>query len=140
MKLNWGWGIAIFLTGFISFILFFLFQALSFDGDLVSENYYDKELRHQETIDAQMNFRKLNEEVKILVLDEFVRIDLPKLKNYQGELLVYRPSSAKLDRKYPIEGDKIHIPKEDLEKGNYQLKISWESDGKSFYTEKTLTY
>ena len=140
MKLNWGWGIAIFLSGFISFILFFLFQALSFDGDLVADDYYDKELKHQETIDAQSNFKDLGEEISILMLDEYVQVALPKLKDYKGELHVYRPSNAQLDRNYPIEGEKIHIPRSDLEQGNYQLKISWTSSGKAYYAEKTLTY
>ena len=76
----------------------------------------------------------------MLVLDEFIQVDLPKTGSYEGELFVYRPSSAKLDRKYPIQGEKVHIPKSELEKGNYKLKISWKSGDKSYYTEKTLSY
>lgn len=140
MKFNWGWGIAIGLTGFIGYILFFLFQALSFNGDLVDDNYYELELKHQDNIDAQTNYKNLNEEVKVLVLDEYVQVDLPKMASYEGEVHLYRPSSAKLDMKYPIEGEKTHIPRSDLEQGSYRLKISWNSNKKSYYTEKTLSY
>jgi hypothetical protein len=140
MKLNYGWGVTILLSGFIIYILFFLFQALSFDGDLVAEDYYEKELMYQDNIDAQTNFKKLKEEVVVLRLDEYVQIDLPKTTTYEGEIHLYRPSNADLDNKYPIKGEKVYIPNEDLQKGNYQLKISWKSNNKLYYTEKLLTY
>ena len=140
MKFNWGWGITFVLTLFVGYIIFFLIQALNFNGDLVAEEYYDDELKYQQNIDAQTNFKKLNEPVQVLMLDEYVQVDLPESKEYDGEVHLYRPSDAKLDRKYPIKGEKIHIPRTDLEKGNYQLKIFWKSGKKSYYTEKLLTY
>lgn len=140
MKLNWGWGIAIFLTGFISFILFFLFQALSFDGDLVAEDYYEQEIKYQANIDAQSNYKNLKEELKIVRLDEYVQIDLPMTENYEGEIYLYRASDASLDKTYPINGEKTHIPNKDLTKGNYQVKISWKSEGVLYRTEELFTY
>ena len=52
MKFNWGWGIAIFLTLFISFIMYFVIYSFSNKTDLEYEDYYAKELVHQEVIDA----------------------------------------------------------------------------------------
>lgn len=140
MKINWGWGIAIGLSCFVGYIIFFLIQALNFNGDLVADDYYDQELKYQDNIEAQTNFKKLEDSVHVVMLDEYVQIDLPKTDEYNGELHLYRPSDASKDRKYPIKGEKVHIPKSDLESGSYKLKIAWKSGKKLYYTEKSLSY
>ena len=55
MKLNWGTGIVIAIIGFISFIMYFVISmstGKSYNHDLVSDKYYQKELEYQQTIDA----------------------------------------------------------------------------------------
>jgi len=140
MRIGWGWKVTIILTLFVGYIVFFLIQALNFHGDLVTEDYYDQELQYQDNIDAQTNFKQLKDSVSILALDEYIQVELPQCDSYEGELILYRPSNAKLDKRYPIKGEKVYIPKSDLKDGKYQLKISWKSKNKVYYTEQSLAY
>ena len=51
MKLNWGTGIVIAIIAFMSFILYFVISMSTgnnYNHDLVSEEYYQKELKFQE--------------------------------------------------------------------------------------------
>ncbi|WP_372975684.1 FixH family protein [Muriicola sp.] len=63
MKLNWGTGIVLAFVGFIGFILFFVVR-MSLDDrsnhDLVTEDYYKKELVFQQDIDAMKKAKALS--------------------------------------------------------------------------------
>ena len=50
MKINWGTGIVLAFIGFIGFILYFVIRMSTDDSanhDLVTEEYYKKELSYQ---------------------------------------------------------------------------------------------
>ena len=62
MKLNWGTGIVIAFGLFMTFILFFVFKVQSnskYDNELVTENYYQQELKFQSNIDKEENSKNL---------------------------------------------------------------------------------
>ena len=59
MKINWGTAIVLVFIGFISFIMYFVIKMNTnkkYEHDLVTEDYYSKELAFQEEIDAK-NYR-----------------------------------------------------------------------------------
>jgi len=62
MKFNWGTGIVLAFIAFISFIMYFVINMSTnkkYDHDLVTEQYYNKELKFQEDIDKSKNARNL---------------------------------------------------------------------------------
>ena len=58
MKINWGTGIVLAFVAFISFIMYFVVQMNMedrADHELVTKDYYKKELAYQKEIDAEKN-------------------------------------------------------------------------------------
>ena len=67
MKWNWGTGIVFVMLGFISFILYFVITMSTdekFSHDLVTEDYYAKEIAYQNEIDAETNTQNLIEKIE----------------------------------------------------------------------------
>ena len=53
--MNWGWKLAIGSALFMAFIIYFVVQSFNDKTQLVSDNYYEHELKFQEQIDAAKN-------------------------------------------------------------------------------------
>lgn len=59
-KLNWGWRISILYSGFVVFMLFMVFKTTTVKDDLVTPDYYAKELEYQQHIDKQERANQLD--------------------------------------------------------------------------------
>ena len=62
MKFNWGTGIVLAFAAFIVFILYFVVLSTrdpASNHDLVTEDYYKKELKYQEDLDAVKHLARL---------------------------------------------------------------------------------
>lgn len=148
MKINWGTGIVIALIAFISFILFFVLR-MTFDDrsnhELVREDYYKAELGFQDEIDAQKNADKDNMGLSTKNTPEGILIGFPENLeplDIQGTISVYRPSNKHLDFDLPINLSQngMLIPDNRLLDGRWNLKISWEYQGKSYLFKDKITY
>src|SRR5690625_4056222 len=104
MKINWGTGLAIWLVIFIVFILQFVIRISvqdKYDNELVTENYYEKELVFQEQIDGITNANKNHIKLKSQRTDKGFELIFPEnldASKIEGSLVLYRPSNNKLDR------------------------------------------
>ncbi len=111
------------------------------DVDLVTKNYYQKELQYQKQIDKEKKTEYLNKDVDVSVENEYVVISFPDSTSISGELNFYRPSDSKLDFKLSIRlngSNKQLIEKKKYVRGFWRLKIHWEQSGHEFYTEKSF--
>ncbi|MGY5850806.1 FixH family protein [Salegentibacter sp. F14] len=148
MKINWGTGIVIGMTLFISFILYLVFNMLTdekFDHDLVTEEYYKKELLFQQEIDAETRANALTENISDRRINNGWLIEFPKelnLAEVSGNLKFYRPSNAKLDFDIPLNLDthQIEIDEENLIPGRWNIYIHWEYQGETFLYKKEIVY
>lgn len=145
MRISWGYKIFIAYSLFAMGILFLAYKASRQNFDLVTENYYDAELKYQDVIDQKSNVARLSEPVQVSHTVNTVSIRLPKefLSNaVQGEIYLYRPSDATKDiRKSFSTSDGFY--QLDLGKdlsGSYELKLSWECGGKHFFQEKRIFF
>lgn len=108
MKINKGTGIVITIIAFMSFILYFVITMSTdkaFAYDLVTEDYYQQELKFQDEIDAEQNLANLKEEVTITSTQEGLQIKFPSnfsKEKLQGKVFLYRPSNKQLDFEIPI--------------------------------------
>ena len=142
--MNWGKRIAILYIGFVLLTLGFVFFAMNQRVDLVTDNYYEKELKYQDQIDKLQRTKSLNKKTDIRVLDKSVLIKfaLPPDKNIQKDyILLYRPSDPSKDVKLPVSADSLGvqvIPAEKLQKGFWKVKLSWTSSGAEYYEESIL--
>ncbi len=147
MKINWGVGIVIGFIIFMSFILFMVVKMMTNDNlnhDLVTEDYYKKELVFQEEIDAETNAQLLEENIAIIRDENVLVIVFPSqftLSKIEGKVSFYRPSNKKLDFEIPIvlSSNKLIIPKKQLVDGRWNISVIWEYEGvKYLYRDKIL--
>jgi hypothetical protein len=142
--MNWGVRIAIFYIGFVLIVLASVFFAMNQKIDLVTENYYEKELKHQEQIDRQKRTGELKEKTEIKLEGKNIKIKFPSLPdggNVKNSILLYRPSDKTKDVKIGISTDTSGVqmlPSENLVSGLWRIKLNWVSKGEEYYSEEMV--
>lgn len=142
--MNWGIKIAIFYGGFVAIVLASVFFAMTQKVDLVSDNYYEKELKYQEQIDKSQRTKSLKEKTEIQLLNSQIKIKFPNLpdKNYtKNSILLYRPSDPSKDLKISISTDSLGvqvIPVEKLISGFWKIKLNWITNETEYYDESII--
>ena len=146
MKINWGTGIVIAFALFMSFILYFVFKVQSdtkYDNELVTEEYYKKEIRVQSDIQNVQNANDLKVKVVIANTEKGIQITFPKdldFKKIKGTVSLYRPSNQKLDFETSISlsSPDLLIPKNNLVGGLWDITVEWNYDGKTYLNKEQL--
>lgn len=142
--MNWGIKILILYLGFVALIITLVGMSMNQKVDLVSADYYEKELKFQERIDSENNFRLLNKTISCKVQDKMVVLEFPKEfmeKDIVGTILIYRPSDSSLDIQAAIDIDPSGLQKISLNKfkrGLYQVQMEWAMEGKRYFNEQNL--
>lgn len=143
MKFTWGWGIALFLASFMTYILSMVFQAQKVQTDLYAEDYYAQEVNFQHTLNAKARAIEYKDSITVEQNDEGLKITFPVALAGQENTKVnlYRANNAQLDLNYKApQNNFIWIANDDLIKGNYQLKVEWEAYNETFLVEKNIYY
>lgn len=145
MKISWGYKIFIAYMAFVIGILFLVYKANNEKFDLVTEDYYGAELKYQDVINEKDNVAQLSsipvithsvDQVNVQLPAEFMNTDV------KGEVFLYRPSDASKDQhhQFSINGNKIIVKLKEALSGAYELKLSWQANGKNFFTEKKIFF
>ena len=140
-KYNWGWGILFSIIIFLLIMAAIIIFAMNKNVDLVTKNYYQKELEYQSQIDKENKSKFLNKDVIISKDKKNITIIFPDSIKITGELNFYRPSDSKLDFKIPIKltvENKQIINTKFFAKGFWKVKINWEENNNDFYSEKSF--
>lgn len=145
MKLSWGYKILIVYLLFVAGILFLAYKASREKFDLVTPDYYDAELKFQKVIDEKQRVAELSAPPKISHSVNTVGIQLPVEflnKNVKGELYLYRASDASKDIKKNFTTGKCfaQIALHKNLSGWYEVKLSWQTNGKTFYNEQRIFF
>jgi hypothetical protein len=144
IKISWGYKIAALYIGFVLLVLFMVFMAMQQKIELVSPDYYAKELKFQQEIDAMNNAGLLSANLYVELQSNTVIISFPKEfkgKEIKGEALMFRPSDSSLDISFPIELNeegKLILQSNKFKTGLYKLIIKWSFDNKNYQTEHTI--
>jgi len=144
IKISWGYKIAALYIGFVLLVLFMVFMATQQKIELVSPDYYAKELKFQQEIDAMNNAGLLSANLHVELQSNTVIISFPqefKGKEIKGEALMFRPSDSSLDISFPIELNeegKLILQSNKFKTGLYKLIIKWSFDNKNYQTEHTI--
>jgi hypothetical protein len=113
--------------------------------ELVEKDYYKSELRYQQVIDASNRTNELSTSVSLAQSENGITLQLPeemKNKSITGDILFYCAYDKKKDKKFVLqvnEHGEQQFPLTDIASGNYTVKINWVHDGKTYYSEKSLT-
>ena len=119
----------------------FLYYAQHQTFSLVEEDYYPKELRHEEKLVKMRNANALTMQLAVKLDQSNLIIRFPddfRGKQVTGNIDVYRPSDEHMDVIMPVAIDTSLvqlIPIGKFSKGRYVVKAEWTSDGKDFYKE-----
>ncbi|WP_185859514.1 FixH family protein [Blattabacterium cuenoti] len=141
IKFNWDAGIVLSLVIFIIFIIYISFFFPHVGSQLVSDRYYEEEMKYQEIINEKKNVLKLPDRIKIFILSSGIEILFPPINDdFYGFFTLFRSSSKDLDltRSFKISKSSkkiLFIPKKFLKKGYYKIIIKWKSDRKYFLEE-----
>jgi len=140
--MSWGKGITVVFIVFGLGIGFLVYKSMTKNIDLVTSNYYEKELKYQEQIDKINNTNSLKQAVKFEFTGSALVITYPEAKNgVTGEISFYKPSDAKNDFKLKVEPSadmKQVLSTENLHKGMWKVQINWAMDGKEFFNEERI--
>jgi nitrogen fixation protein FixH len=144
MKITWGTGIFIFIVIFLVACGIFLYYSRTQVWSMVEEDYYPKELRHEEKLVKMRNANALTPPMAITLGAGTVDILFPasfRGKVISGDIHVYRPSDETGDFHVKIQPDTAltcQIPFSDLKHGKYVIKVDWMADSTAYYQEQTV--
>lgn len=143
-KFNWGTGILIVIAIFLLAILLVVRSAFKQKINLVSEDYYPKELIYQEVIDKKKNVKKYSKEIVLTELESKIYLIFPDSLNtdsVSGNIHFYRPSDYEKDILYTINlNDSLTqvFNTSEFIRGKYKVIVDWEHAGVEYYQELSL--
>lgn len=139
--MDWGKGIILTLVAFgvlmISMVTICIKQD---DIHLVTQNYYEEEIKYQDQIEKMINANQLDHEV--LVYDNQLKIvDLHLPVGSKGVIHLFRPSDARLDQKitFDITDPSVNsVDVKSLKPGYWKVKLTWTENGVDYYKEEKI--
>ncbi len=141
--MSWGNKLIIVFMVFAALMATLVYKATQAKFELVSKDYYQDELRYQDKIDGAAN-AALEAPISIQVNDEIISIEFPdaqKNANITGEAWFYCSVDATKDKRFVLSVDSTgiqRIERKGLQKGDYQIKISYEINQKKYYVAQQL--
>ena len=122
-------------VAFVAGILFLVYKSSNQKIDLVTTDYYAKELKYQQRIDETKRVDSLSESVKYEIKGNKFIVIFPKDfsgKALSGEVVLYCPSDEDKDVKqnFSVLDTTVTVPIHEAYKGFYELHLSWK-DGES---------
>lgn len=141
--MNWGYKIVFAYIAFVLGITFMVVRSSIQKTDLVTTDYYAKELKYQDKIDEMNRTTSLSGLVKCEIRDAQLVIEFPKDftgKKLEGELVLYCPSDEGRDVKktFRVKDEPLLLPLSAVKAGQYELHLSWKEEGLSYYFEKKI--
>ena len=141
----WPIGIIAFFALALVFLVTFVIWASHQREDLVAQNYYDNEVRFQKQLDQMNRTQPLESQVAVAydaVLHN-ITITLPAAQaaNAVGQIKLYRPSDASLDRSVPLAVNRNGVQQLDaksLPTGLWKIRVQWSVDGEEFFFERNV--
>jgi len=141
--MNWGYKILTVYIVFVLGIVFMVFTSSSQDTDLVTTDYYAKELKYQEKIDEAGRVAALSAPVTCEIINSELVIVFPKDFNgrqLKGEAVLYCPSDEDKDvtKDFNVQDNRVIITIPGANTGLHELHLSWKAGEVSYYLEKKI--
>ncbi len=141
--MNWGKKILIVYVVFVLGIGFMVYKASTQNTDLVTTDYYTKELKYQEKIEENNRTAALSAPVQYSIRENKLIIIFPKDfagKQLTGDAVLYCPSDEKKDLKmsFKLTDEPLQMQIPAAGKGLYELHLNWQDGGVTYYFEKKI--
>ena len=145
MTFNWGHKLTLGFIAFAGMIVYMVVQSMNTRYEMVSNEYYKDELQYQQVIDGASRANQLSSKATVTQQNDELVIQLPvemQQKTITGTLWLYNATDSKKDKKMALELNDHATQTIDsrlLLPGNYTAKLSWESNGETYYSEIPVT-
>jgi hypothetical protein len=141
--MNWGTKILIVYIAFVLGIVFMVFKSSMQNTDLVTTDYYAKELKYQEKIDEISRANALSSPVQYSIQGSQLSVNFPvemKGKKTDATVQLYCVADKAKDIVKEIKGinQSFHFSIPGQNKGLHILKINWVTDQVNYYSEQKL--
>ena len=142
--MNWGWKILILYTSFVVFMLSLVYMCTQQSIDLVTENYYGKELKYADQYQRMQNSLPVDRKLKISLDPETKQLQIVfpgNAENVDGTVNFFRPDNKNLDFNVPVKAGSDHNQQIDcgkLSQGLWRVQITWNGDGNGYYEDKRI--
>ena len=143
MKINWKALIAAIYVSFISMILILVGMSAGQKIDLVTDHYYEEELKFQDKIDKAQRAAALAEPLSWQVTDDRLQLHYPTNfadAEISGEIRLYCPSDNRNDRQFPIhaEANGQSIALSQIPAGRYKIQVDWKAGDATYWNEGVM--
>ncbi len=141
IKWNWGTGIALVYTTFAVAIIGFVVHSFKQRIDLVTPDYYAKELIFQEQIEKEQRTRALASPLVWEQKTDLLSLQFPTLpgvSEYAADVEFFSPVDATLDHQIQVQATsdrKAWLSLSRLKPGRYIMKVNWRANETAYYSE-----
>lgn len=141
--MNWGYKILMVYVIFIAGILLLVFKSSSQNQDLVTEDYYEQELKYQQKIDETQRANALSTEVKYKIINNGIVINFPpemKGAKLTAHVLLYctAEQSKDIQKELATDNAQLYLALPQANKGLHELRINWMVNGTSYYYQHKI--
>ncbi len=144
--MNWGYRIFISFLVFGALMISLVVISFNQEVNLVSEDYYEQEIKYQEQIDRIRNFKALPEkpEVILVSVEDRCILKFPQIlleKGVEGTVHFFRPSDSRLDQLYSLKlekGNAVGFDTAEMKKGLWEVQVKWSDGEKEYYFKKNI--
>ncbi len=144
--MNWGRAITLVFVVFFIAIFTVVYKSTDRDVNLVTTDYYEKEIAYEEQIIKIRNVKKLKALPKVAYQSngQIAQLQFPPAlaKNFnEGEIHFFRTSDSKLDFKLKIILNENGTQSYDLsgkKEGRWKVNLDWKSDQIPYYMEQSI--
>jgi nitrogen fixation protein FixH len=142
----WPLGILLAFALFILGTAGLIVLAASQRSDLVSDNYYEQEIQYQARMDSLDRVRQLGTAASAAYDAKGGRILIALPAEHAGrpvtgQVQLYRPSAAGLDRQFKLEPDANGaqwLDATDLPRGLWKVRVAWRVEGQEYFLDQKI--
>jgi hypothetical protein len=144
-KINWGWGIVIFLFIFVGTVGYRIYIASQQKINLVTPDYYPKGIAYEEEITKKSNYIHLDGKLEIIQKKDSIYVVIPGRSQsapMSGSLLVYHPADFEDDSAFQFsfqDSNRVFsFAKDFLKRGYYEVVVDWQEDSVGFVATESM--
>jgi len=138
----WPYGII------AAFVLFFfgtvglIIIATTHRDNLVSGDYYEREIQYQNHIDGAARARQAGASLNFHAAARRIAVSVPVAQtgqNFSGQIELYRPSAPGLDCQFKLRPDATGGQTvADLPAGPWEVRVAWNAGGRDYYLDRKI--
>ncbi|MGC3957638.1 MAG: FixH family protein [Verrucomicrobiota bacterium] len=141
----WPISIIAFFAVAIIFFAGFIAWAVQQREDLVSADYYEREVRYQSQLDSMNRSHAVAAKTVVTFepAGQIIIITLPEAQTpgVTGSIHLYRPSDARLDREVPLaltaDGTQ-RLDAKQLADGLWKVRVKWNAGGQDYFVNQPV--